>query len=132
MLSTADHEPRTPLEWEQWFITVRQVPRKQHIVEQADGQDRTFYRFLHATCRRRLTTAKAAHQQYPAPFNLNKARYETTPTTATHQEQVFVEDFSANGMPSAHAVTPFACSRSPEQLPTSPCRISPEPLRPAD
>jgi RNA-directed DNA polymerase len=41
----ADHEPRSPLEWEQWFITVR-----------------TFYRLLHATCQRRLTTAKAAHQ----------------------------------------------------------------------
>ncbi len=58
----ADHEPRSPLEWEQWFITVRRVLRKQHIVEQADGQARTLYRLLHATCQRRLTTAKAAHQ----------------------------------------------------------------------
>jgi RNA-directed DNA polymerase len=58
----ADHEPRSPLEWEQWFITVRRVLRKQHIVEQADGQDRTLYRLLHATCQRRLTTAQAAHQ----------------------------------------------------------------------
>jgi RNA-directed DNA polymerase len=54
----ADHEPRSPLEWEQWFITVRRVLRKQHIVEQADGQDRTFYRLLHAHCQRRLTAAQ--------------------------------------------------------------------------
>jgi RNA-directed DNA polymerase len=59
----ADHEPRSPLEWEQWFTTVRRVLRKQHIVEQADSQNRTFYRLLHATCQRRLTTtAQAAHQ----------------------------------------------------------------------
>jgi len=58
----ADHEPRSPLEWEQWFITVRRILRKQHIVEQADGQARTFYRLLHATCQRRLTPAQAAHQ----------------------------------------------------------------------
>ena len=52
----ADHEPRSALEWEQWFMTVRRVLRKQHIVEQVDGQDRTFYRLLHAHCQRRLTT----------------------------------------------------------------------------
>jgi RNA-directed DNA polymerase len=54
----ADREPRSPLEWEQWFITVRRVLRKQHIVEQVDGHDRTFYRLLHAHCQRRLTTAQ--------------------------------------------------------------------------
>ena len=54
----ADREPRSPLEWEQWFMTVRRVLRKQHIVEQVDGQDRTFYRLLHAHCQRRLTTAQ--------------------------------------------------------------------------
>ena len=57
----ADHEPRSPLEWEQWFMTVRRVLRKQHIVEQVDGQDRTFYRLLHAHCQRRLTTTQG-HQ----------------------------------------------------------------------
>jgi RNA-directed DNA polymerase len=57
----ADHEPRSPLEWEQWFITVRRVLRKQHIVEQVDGQDRTIYRLLHAHCQRRLTTTQG-HQ----------------------------------------------------------------------
>jgi RNA-directed DNA polymerase len=62
-LLQADHEPRSPLEWEQWFMTVRRVVRKQHIVERADGQDRTIYRLLHAHCQRRLTTAQAAHQQ---------------------------------------------------------------------
>src|SRR5664280_2182329 len=54
----ADREPRSPLEWEQWFITVRRVLRKQHIVEQVDGHDRTFYRLLHAHCQRRLTTTQ--------------------------------------------------------------------------
>jgi RNA-directed DNA polymerase len=56
----ADHEPRSLLEWEQWLTTVRRVLRKQHIVEQADGHDRTFYRLLHAHCHRRQTAAQAA------------------------------------------------------------------------
>jgi RNA-directed DNA polymerase len=51
----AEHEPRSPREWEQWFATVRRVLRKQHIVEHVDGQDRTHYRLLHAHCHRRLT-----------------------------------------------------------------------------
>jgi RNA-directed DNA polymerase len=59
----SDHEPRSPFEWEQWFVTVRRVVRKQHIVERADGQDRTIYRLLHVRCHQRLTTAPAAHQQ---------------------------------------------------------------------
>jgi RNA-directed DNA polymerase len=54
----ADHEPRSPHEWEQWFMTVRRVLRKQHIVEQRDGQDRTFYRLLHAHCQRRLAATR--------------------------------------------------------------------------
>jgi RNA-directed DNA polymerase len=58
----ADQEPRNPADWEQWFRTVRRLLNKQHIVEHVDGQDRTFYRLLHADCRRRLTAATAAHQ----------------------------------------------------------------------
>jgi RNA-directed DNA polymerase len=61
LLLHAEHEPRNPREWEQWFTTVRRVLSKQHIVEQVDGQDRTFYRLLHAHCRRRLA-AGTAHQ----------------------------------------------------------------------
>ena len=62
----ADQEPRSPLEWEQWFITVRRVLRKQHIVEQADSQNRTIYRLLHATCHRRQTPAQAATHSHEA------------------------------------------------------------------
>jgi RNA-directed DNA polymerase len=62
LLLHAEHEPRSPREWEQWFMTVRRVLSKQHIVEQVDGQDRTFYRLLHAHCRRRLAAGTAAHQ----------------------------------------------------------------------
>lgn len=62
LLLHADHEPHSPREWEQWFVTVRRVMRKQHIVEQVDGRDRTFYRLLHADCQRRRTAAQAAHQ----------------------------------------------------------------------
>ena len=58
LLLHADHEPRSPREWEQWFMTVRRVMRKQHIVEQRDGHDRTFYRLLHAHCQRRLAAAR--------------------------------------------------------------------------
>jgi RNA-directed DNA polymerase len=62
LLLHAEHEPRSPREWEQWFMTVRRVLAKQHIVEQVDGQDRTVYRLLHAQCRRRNVAAAAVHQ----------------------------------------------------------------------
>jgi RNA-directed DNA polymerase len=62
LLLHAEHEPRSPREWEQWFMTVRRVLSKQHIVEQVDGQDRTVYRLLHAHCRRRTFAATAVHQ----------------------------------------------------------------------
>ena len=63
LLLHAEHEPRSPREWEQWFLTVRRVLAKQHIVEQVDGQDRTFYRLLHAHCHRRNLARTAVHQQ---------------------------------------------------------------------
>ncbi|MFI0425290.1 group II intron reverse transcriptase/maturase [Spongiactinospora sp. 9N601] len=62
LLLHAEHEPRSPHEWEQWFMTVRRVLAKQHIVEQVGGQDRTFYRLLHAHCRRRNLAGTAVHQ----------------------------------------------------------------------
>ncbi|MEV0158012.1 group II intron reverse transcriptase/maturase [Micromonospora sp. NPDC050686] len=62
LLLHAEHEPRSPREWEQWFMTVRRVLAKQHIVEQVDGQDRTVYRLLHAQCRRRNLAGAAVHQ----------------------------------------------------------------------
>jgi RNA-directed DNA polymerase len=63
LLLHAEHEPRSPREWEQWFATVRRVLTKQHIVVQVGGQDRTFYRLLHAHCRRRNLAETAVHQQ---------------------------------------------------------------------
>lgn len=39
--------------------------RKQHIVEQADGQDRTFYRLLHADFQRRLAAAGSTPAMTP-------------------------------------------------------------------
>jgi RNA-directed DNA polymerase len=63
LLLHAGHEPRSPQEWEQWFMTVRRGLRKQHIAGQANGWDRTFYRLLHAHCQRRLAAARASHQQ---------------------------------------------------------------------
>jgi RNA-directed DNA polymerase len=62
LLLHAEHEPRNPREWEQWFMTIRRVLAKQHIVEQVDGRDRTFYRLLHAHCRRRNLARTAVHQ----------------------------------------------------------------------
>jgi RNA-directed DNA polymerase len=62
LLLHAEHEPRSPREWEQWFMTVRRVLAKQHIVEQVDGQDRTVYRLLHTQCRRRNLAGTAVHQ----------------------------------------------------------------------
>ncbi|MFF3159539.1 hypothetical protein [Streptomyces sp. NPDC057910] len=61
-LLPAEHEPCSPREWEQWFMTIRRVLAKQHIVEQVDGQDRTFYQLLHAHCRRQILAGKAVHQ----------------------------------------------------------------------
>ncbi|WPB87890.1 hypothetical protein [Streptomyces malaysiensis] len=43
-------------------MTVRRVLVKQHIVEQVDGQDRTFYRLLHAHCRRQILAGGVVHQ----------------------------------------------------------------------
>jgi len=33
----ADHEPQTPREWEQWFMTIRRALTKQYIVQRVDG-----------------------------------------------------------------------------------------------
>lgn len=42
-------------------MTVRRVLAKQHIVEQVDGQNRTFYRLLHAHRRRQILAGRAVH-----------------------------------------------------------------------
>jgi RNA-directed DNA polymerase len=53
----AEHEPRSPREWEQWFMATRRALRKQHIVQRADSNDeRSSYRLVHAHCHRRHPT----------------------------------------------------------------------------
>lgn len=53
----AEHEPRSPREWEQWSMATRRALRKQHIVQRADSNDeRSSYRLVHAYCHRRHPT----------------------------------------------------------------------------
>jgi len=56
----ADHQPRSPGEWEQWIRTTRRAIRKQHIA--AAGQHGTSddeqLRLVHTHCLRRSTTVK--------------------------------------------------------------------------
>lgn len=47
----ADHEPQSPGQREQWFITIRTAMRRQLIVVGSDGQPNEFYRLVHAHCR---------------------------------------------------------------------------------
>lgn len=51
-LLSADEEPQSPAEWEQWFMAARWTLRKQRIVQRADAQssERSFYRLVHASC----------------------------------------------------------------------------------
>jgi len=60
LLLLAEHEPRSPEEWEQWLIVARKAVRKEAITaEQGHGTpDGTVVRRLvHADCRRRLPNA---------------------------------------------------------------------------
>lgn len=61
----ADHEPRSPHEWEDWFMAARRALRKQLIVQQADSHtgERSTYRLLHAHCQRRHHTGQAQAQR---------------------------------------------------------------------
>ena len=65
----ADHEPRTPREWEQWFMATRRALTKQYIVVQrADGHsERSLYRLVHADCHRRHPADQAAAQRTTTP-----------------------------------------------------------------
>jgi RNA-directed DNA polymerase len=47
----ADDEPQSPIQWEQWFKTIRTAMRRQLIVVGSDGQPNEFYRLVHAYCR---------------------------------------------------------------------------------
>ena len=56
----ADHQPRSPSEWEQWIRTTRKAMRKQHIAlagKRGDPDDEQL-RLIHTHCLRRLTTTK--------------------------------------------------------------------------
>ncbi len=56
----ADHQPRSPSEWEQWIRTTRKAMRKQHIAlagKRGDPDDEQL-RLIHTHCLRRSTTAK--------------------------------------------------------------------------
>jgi RNA-directed DNA polymerase len=57
-LMPAGHEPRNPAEWEQWFVTARQVLRRQYSTEQAGGQERAVWRLLHASCHWQTATGR--------------------------------------------------------------------------
>jgi RNA-directed DNA polymerase len=53
----AEHEPRSPHEWEQWFMATRRTLRRQHIVQRTHSNDeRSSYRLVHAYCHRRHPT----------------------------------------------------------------------------
>lgn len=59
LLLLADHEPRSPEEWEQWLMVTRKAVRKEAITAERghgtpDGTVVT--RLVHADCRRRLHT----------------------------------------------------------------------------
>ena len=68
-LLSADDEPQSPTEWEQWFMAARRTLRKQHVVEQAVGTDRraivlsTRPRLLPAAPRRATTSPALKFQQ---------------------------------------------------------------------
>ena len=60
----AVHEPRSPREWEQWFMATRRALRKQHIVQRTDSNDeRSSYRLVHASCHRRHPTGADEGQE---------------------------------------------------------------------
>ncbi len=53
----ADHEPRNPREWEQWFVTIRTAITKKHIAYADSGTSNIHSRFqlLHTSCAPRET-----------------------------------------------------------------------------
>lgn len=56
---TADHEPQTPNQWEQWLKVTRTAIRKHAITADAGNgkpDKPAALRLIHTYCRRRLTT----------------------------------------------------------------------------
>lgn len=57
----ADHEPRSPHEWERWFAVVHAAMRKQHIAYWGrDTSDEKEIRLVHAYCQRRNATGRSS------------------------------------------------------------------------
>jgi RNA-directed DNA polymerase len=56
----ADHQPRSPEQWEQWIRTTRRAIRKQHIAvtSRHGASDDEQLRLVHTHCLRRSTTVK--------------------------------------------------------------------------
>jgi RNA-directed DNA polymerase len=59
LLLHAEHQPRSPNEWELWLRTIRKAITKHHIVYRGDGApDDIRSRLTHARCLRRHRTAE--------------------------------------------------------------------------
>ncbi len=72
LLNTED-EPRSPNEWEQWFLTARQTLRRLQGARRANGQstERSSDRLVHASCHakpegRRPATTRSAEPRSPS------------------------------------------------------------------
>jgi RNA-directed DNA polymerase len=62
----ADHEPRSPHEWERWFAVVHTAMRKQHIAYWGrDTPNDKQIRLVHAYCQRRNTTSQGNSPALP-------------------------------------------------------------------
>jgi len=66
----ADHQPQSPIEWEQWMAVVRRAVTKQHLVLTPDqGTSNVAFRLVHTACRRRHSAAIAPG---PAPLHTHE------------------------------------------------------------
>jgi RNA-directed DNA polymerase len=58
LLLHADHEPRSPSEWEQWHRVTRKAITKHHVTALAGGATSDGTRLVHSHCQRRVTGAR--------------------------------------------------------------------------
>jgi RNA-directed DNA polymerase len=64
LLLHADHEPRSPTEWEQWHRVTRKAITKHHVTALADKATPDDTHLVHSHCQRRTTGAR----KEPAPL----------------------------------------------------------------
>jgi len=64
LLLHADHEPRSPTEWEQWHRVTRKAITKHHLIAHPDRSTPDGTRLVHSHCKRRATGAR----KDPAPL----------------------------------------------------------------